>query len=91
MDEVGIRALKQNASAVVARVAAGASLTITVRGRPVAQMAPVQNSRIETLIQGGRARPSRRRLSDLPPPAESRPGTPPLSEELEKMRQAERY
>ncbi|MDE0188284.1 MAG: type II toxin-antitoxin system prevent-host-death family antitoxin [bacterium] len=91
MDEVGIRALKQNASAVVARVAAGASVTITVRGRPVAQMAPISGNRVETLIQAGRARQARRRLTDLPPPSESPPGSPTLSAELEEMRRAERY
>ncbi|NOX31973.1 MAG: type II toxin-antitoxin system prevent-host-death family antitoxin, partial [Actinobacteria bacterium] len=32
--EVGIRALKQNASAVVAEAAAGETVTITDRGRP---------------------------------------------------------
>lgn len=37
MSEVGIRALKQNASAVVAEAAAGETVTITDRGRPVAQ------------------------------------------------------
>jgi len=33
MSEVGIRALKQNASAVVADAAAGQTITITDRGR----------------------------------------------------------
>ncbi|MCX6410098.1 MAG: type II toxin-antitoxin system prevent-host-death family antitoxin, partial [Actinobacteria bacterium] len=37
MDQIGIRALKQNASAVVARAAAGEALIITDNGRPVAQ------------------------------------------------------
>ncbi|MDE0230843.1 MAG: type II toxin-antitoxin system prevent-host-death family antitoxin [bacterium] len=91
MDEVGIRALKQNASTVVARVAAGASVKITVRGRPVAQMVPISDNRVEALIQAGRARQSRRRLSDLPPPAECRPASPTLSAALEEMRGAERH
>ena len=37
MSEVGIRALKQNASAVVAEAASGETVTITDRGRPVAR------------------------------------------------------
>ena len=83
--------MKQNASAVLARVAGGASVTITVRGRPVAQMAPVSTNRTETLIQAGRARRSRGRFGDLSPPSESRPGSRRLPAELEEMRQAERY
>ena len=45
MADVGIRALKQNASAVVAEAAAGATVTITDRGRPVAQLTPLPSSR----------------------------------------------
>jgi prevent-host-death family protein len=91
MSEVGIRALKQNASAVVAKAASGELVTITDRGRPVAQMVPVASSRVEALIAAERARPALRRLSDLPSPAQRRSGQPRLSEELEDMRQAERY
>ncbi|MDH4144110.1 MAG: type II toxin-antitoxin system prevent-host-death family antitoxin [Acidimicrobiia bacterium] len=85
--EVGIRALKQNASAVVAEAAAGETVTITDRGRPVAQMTPIPTSRLAALIGAGRARPPRRALADLPPPE---PG-PDLSRELGEMRHDERY
>lgn len=91
MSEVGIRALKQNASAVVAEAAAGELVTITDRGRPVAQMVPVASSRVEALIAAERARPARRRLRDLPAPARRRRGRPTLSDELEEMRRAEWY
>jgi prevent-host-death family protein len=91
MPEVGIRALKQNPSAVVAEVAAGELVTITDRGRPVAQMVPVAASRVEALIAAERARPALRRLGDLPAPRRRRRGRPTLSEELEGMRQAERF
>ncbi|CAN5207086.1 type II toxin-antitoxin system Phd/YefM family antitoxin [soil metagenome] len=91
MSEVGIRALKQNASAVVAKAAAGELVTITDRGRPVAQMIPLPSSRIEALIAAERARPARRRLADLPAPAPRRKGRSALSEELKRMRQTERY
>ena len=40
--EVGIRALKQNASEVVARVRKGSTLTVTDRGVPVARIVPMQ-------------------------------------------------
>lgn len=91
MTEVGIRALKQNASAVVAEAAAGELVTITDRGRPVAQMVPVAASRVEALIATERARPALRRLSDLSAPRRRRGGRSTLTEELEEMRQTERY
>ncbi|MCZ7533843.1 MAG: type II toxin-antitoxin system prevent-host-death family antitoxin [Acidimicrobiia bacterium] len=91
MSEVGIRALKQNASAVVAEAAAGELVTITDRGRPVAQMVPVAASRVEALVAAERARPPLQRLSDLPAPRRRQRGQPTLSEKLEEMRQSERY
>ncbi|MEM9656225.1 MAG: type II toxin-antitoxin system prevent-host-death family antitoxin [Actinomycetota bacterium] len=68
MTEVGIRALKQNASAVVAEAVAGETVTITDRGRPVAQLTAIPASRLEALVEAGRARPARRVLADLPAP-----------------------
>jgi prevent-host-death family protein len=91
MSEVGIRALKQNASVVVAAVAAGEVVTITDRGRPVAMMVPVISDRVEALIAAEKARPALRRLADLPAPSRRRRGRPPLSEVLETMREAERF
>lgn len=87
MAEVGIRALKQNASAVVAEAFAGATVVITDRGRPVAQMTPIPATRLVELIETGRARPARRRIQDLPPPE---PG-PDLTAALLSMRDKERY
>jgi prevent-host-death family protein len=87
MTEVGIRALKQNASAVVADAASGETVTITDRGRPVAQMTAIPTSRLQSLVDAGRARPARRRIRDLPAPTAG----PGLSSELESMRAAERF
>ena len=87
MSEVGIRALKQNASAVVAQAAAGERVTITDRGRPVAQLTPIPSSRLEQLSLAGHARPAKLDLAALPAP---RPG-PDLSGELAAQRDAERY
>jgi len=87
MSEVGIRALKQNASAVVAEAAAGVPVTITDRGRPVARMTAIPKSRMQALIDAGRARPARRELADLAVPD---PG-PDLSRALSEMRDYERY
>ena len=59
MTEIGIRALKQNASAVVASAAAGEVITITLRGQPVARLTAIPASRLEELVTSGRARPAR--------------------------------
>ncbi|QLQ09114.1 MAG: type II toxin-antitoxin system prevent-host-death family antitoxin [Nocardioidaceae bacterium] len=87
MTEVGIRALKQNASAVVAEAAAGETVTITDRGRPVAQLTPISISPLRGMLLAGRARPPRLDIADLPP---SYTG-PDLSAVLREMRDAERY
>ncbi|MEO2198123.1 MAG: type II toxin-antitoxin system prevent-host-death family antitoxin [bacterium] len=91
MPQVGIRALKQNASAVVAEAASGALVTITDRGRPVAQLVPVAGGRVKALIAADRARPARRPLSELAAPPRRRRGRRALSTELERMRRSERY
>ncbi|HZJ27935.1 MAG TPA: type II toxin-antitoxin system prevent-host-death family antitoxin [Acidimicrobiia bacterium] len=87
MSEVGIRALEQNASAVVADAVSGETVTITDRGRPVAQMTAIPASRLLTLIEAGRARRARRDIVDLPAPDEG----PDVSAALSEMRDAERY
>ncbi len=87
MAKVGIRALKQNASAVVAEAAAGKVVVITDRGRPVAQLTPIPSSRVTQLVEAGSARPAKRRMSELQAPE---PG-PELSKDLLEAREDERY
>lgn len=87
MAEVGIRALKQNASAVVATASAGESVTITNRGRPVAQLTPIPASRLQQLIAAGSVRPARLDIRALAHPKAG----PALSAELAAMRDLERY
>ncbi len=87
MTEVGIRALKQNASAVVAQASTGEAITITDRGRAVAQLTAIPSSRIQQLIATGHARPARREIATLPAPE---PG-PSLTEDLLATRNVERY
>lgn len=50
---VGIRALKQNASQVIARVTAGESIEVTDRGRPVARIIPLQRDPYQELVDAG--------------------------------------
>lgn len=84
---VGVRELKQNASAVVRRSHGGEVITITEHGRPVAQMTPIPESPLDRLVSAGLARPPLTDHADLPPPDEGAPITPALL----AMRDAERY
>ena len=90
METVGIRELRQNASQVVAKVAAGQVITITDRGRPVAQMSPLANSSIERLRERGLITPATRTFEEHC--ASTKPTTgPPLSPVLQQLRDEERY
>jgi prevent-host-death family protein len=91
MKTVGIRALKQNASSVVADASAGEVVTITDRGRAVAQLIPLPASPIEALVAAGAARPPKRSLADLGPPPKRKQGQPPLSTVLAEMRDEDGY
>ncbi len=87
MSEVGIRALKQNASVVVVLAAVGETVTITDRQRPVAQLVPIGSAPLQRLVQSGHARPAKSRIADLgaPPPG------PSLSAALAAQRDEQRY
>lgn len=50
---MGIRDLKQNASAVVARVRAGESFLVTDRGRAVARLTPLGDMSFSDLVNAG--------------------------------------
>lgn len=91
MVRVGIRELKQNASAVLARVKDGESVEVTERGRPVALIVPLPKGGVtERLIAEGKATAPKGNLSDLPPPRAPKPGRPLPSEALAEMRADER-
>jgi prevent-host-death family protein len=70
MTAVGIRELKQNASAVIRRVKAGESIEVTERGQPVARLVPIREpvDVIEQLIAEGRAARPVGSLDDVPAP-----------------------
>lgn len=90
MKTVGVRALKQNASAVVADAASGEIIVITDRGRAVAQLIPLPASGVESLVASGRARPPKRSLADLGAVPRRRRGAPSLASVLADMRNDER-
>lgn len=78
MKTVDVRALKQNASAVLAEAAAGKSVLVTDRGRPVAQIVPVASRQLARLAAAGQLRPAKHSLADLGP-APVRGNSPPAS------------
>ena len=97
---VGIRELKQNASAVVARAAAGETLVVTDRGRPVARLLPLERkSRLQEMIDAGQITMPEYSMQDYikdhtvdgkyVPPIPADDG-PTLSEILMEMREEDR-
>lgn len=69
MEEVGVRELRQNASALLQKVAAGVTIQVTNHGRPVAQLVPVgdQRARRADLIASGDLQPGRGNLLEVEP------------------------
>jgi prevent-host-death family protein len=64
-ERIGIRELKQQASAVIRRVAAGESFEITDYGHPVARLVPLRRGQLEQLVAEGRSTEPRADLFDL--------------------------
>jgi prevent-host-death family protein len=90
MASVGIRELRQNASAVIRRVAAGESVDVTDRGRPVARIVPLRAAgALSQLVAEGGATEAIGDLLDIEP-LELVAGARPLSEILAEMRADER-
>lgn len=95
MESIGVRELRQNASKYLRRVAAGESITVTDRGKPVAVLRPPpddQMSARDELVAAGKLIPADKpgRASWLEPLPPAEPG-PTLSEILQRMRDEERY
>ena len=58
---VGIRELRDSLSRRLAEVQAGATVTVTDHGRPVARIVPVETlTKLDQLIAEGRVTPARR-------------------------------
>ena len=91
MASVGVRELRQRASELLRRVAAGETIEVTDRGHPVALLSPIpQAGPLERLRLAGDAAPARRELADLPEPLPLRPGQEAPSAVLERLRSDER-
>jgi prevent-host-death family protein len=90
MQRVGVRELRQNASAVLRRVAAGEVIEVTDRGRAVARIVPMHEaSRLGQLVAEGRASAVTADLLDVKPTRRIA-GKPLLSTILADMRSDER-
>ena len=90
MDTVGIRELRQNASAVLRRVAAGETVEVTDHGHPVARIVPVTRAdTLNQLVVEGRASQAEGDLLSLEP-ARLAVGDQWLSDVLAQMRADER-
>jgi len=87
---IGIRALQQNASAVVARAAGGEIIEVTDRGRPVATLGPVRRSTLGALIDAGLASPARRRWAEVASPLPADDDRRSLRDDLAEARATER-
>ncbi len=77
-EQVGVRELRQHASALVQKVATGVTIQITNHGRPVAQLVPVGDQRQNRadLIASGELQPGRGDVLGIEPvqaPADSPP------------------
>jgi len=75
-ERVGVRELRQNLSVHLRRVAKGATLEVTERGRAVAILAPLPevSTPLQRLMREGRiVRLPTRRWEDLPPPVRVSP------------------
>ena len=58
MEMVGARDLKQHTGAVIARVRNGERLLLTVRGRPVAMITPIDQQALDALFAAARCHSS---------------------------------
>jgi len=90
MNQVGVRELRDNVSAILRRVSSGEAIEVTDHGHPVARIVPLRyRTRLEQMIAEGRATPAEGDLLDEEPlPAPS--GAPSGSEVLADLRADER-
>lgn len=91
MSSVGVRELRQRASELLRRVAAGETIEVTDRGRPVALLAPIPEAGpLDGLRAAGEVSTAAGSLADLPAPLLLEPGQEPPSAVLERLRADER-
>jgi prevent-host-death family protein len=91
--QVGIRELRQQASALIRRVVGGETIEVTDHGHPVARIVPLRPGTMDQLVVDGRATRGRGDLLDLADelglPADGNGSLLP-SKALEELREDER-
>jgi prevent-host-death family protein len=91
MERIPVRELNQHTSAVLARVANGEVIEVTVSGRPVARLVPItRSSALDDLIADGRITPATNHSPFPMPPVIGDPSVN-IADELMRMREEERY
>lgn len=91
MRTVGIRELRQRASELLRQVAAGETIEITDRGRPVALLTPLPRQEgLARLRAAGEVSSVEGEFDELPEPLDLPAGAEPPSQTLEKLRAGER-
>ena len=91
MVSVGIRELRQRASELLRRVAAGETIEVTDRGRPVALLSPLpQAGPLERLRAAGDVDLAAADLEELPAPLRLEAGQEAPSAVLARLRRDER-
>lgn len=86
---VGIRELRNDVAAVVRRAAAGERVVVTVDGRPVAQLGPLEapgRPTVDDLVAAGLLRPPSRPRPDEAPEAEDTPVDARTGSAIEDLR-----
>jgi prevent-host-death family protein len=86
MEPIGIRELRQNASAYLRRVRSGETIVLTDRGIPVARIVPIAPSGWQRLVDEGRLRPATGHPRDLGEPVPLPRDAESPSRVLERMR-----
>lgn len=91
MARVGVRELRQRASDLLRRVAAGETIEITDRGRPIAMLTPLPDgSPLDQLRAAGEVESATAAFDDLPTPLSPKQGVEPPSTTLARLRRDER-
>ena len=91
MTSVGVRELRQRASELLRRVAAGETIEVTDRGRPVALLSPLPEAGpLASLRATGDVSPAAADFDELPGPLPLQPGQEAPSAVLARLRRDER-
>ena len=94
INSVGIRELRQQASALLRRVVAGEVIEVTEHGHPIARIVPLRRSLLDQLVVEGRASEADADLlevmEELGLPGVSEPGRLSPTQALAELRADER-